>query len=75
MTVVRVDPASEDQAWVQGFYAAFMQNSQAGTRIWSIPFQRSTIVLYWNKEMFREAGLDANKPPATWNTVPGPLVA
>jgi sn-glycerol 3-phosphate transport system substrate-binding protein len=56
----------EDQAWVKGFYPAFMQNSQTGGKIWSIPFQRSTIVLYWNKEMFREAGLDPNKPPATW---------
>jgi sn-glycerol 3-phosphate transport system substrate-binding protein len=33
---------------------------------WGIPFQRSTIVLYWNKEAFREAGLDPEVPPATW---------
>jgi sn-glycerol 3-phosphate transport system substrate-binding protein len=31
-----------------------------------VPFQRSTVVLYWNKEMFKAAGLDPNKPPATW---------
>ena len=30
------------------------------------PFQRSTVVLYWNKELFKEAGLDPNKPPANW---------
>ncbi len=29
-------------------------------------FQRSTIVMYYNKEAFREAGLDPNRPPATW---------
>src|SRR5438046_4234760 len=56
----------EDQAWVKGFYSAFMENSQTGGKTWGIPFQRSTIVLYWNKEMFKEAGLDPNKPPATW---------
>ena len=28
--------------------------------------QRSTIVLYWNKELFKEAGLDPEKAPATW---------
>ena len=33
---------------------------------WGVPFQRSTIVLYWNKEAFKEAGLDPNKPPQTW---------
>ncbi len=40
--------------------------SQTGGKTWGVPFQRSTIVLYWNKEAFKEAGLDPNKPPATW---------
>ena len=40
-----------------------MLNSQTGGKTWGIPFQRSTIVLYWNKELFKEAGLDPNKPP------------
>jgi sn-glycerol 3-phosphate transport system substrate-binding protein len=56
----------EDQAWLKGFYPAFMENSQTGGKTWGIPFQRSTVVLYWNKEMFKEAGLDPNRPPATW---------
>jgi len=43
-----------------------MLNSQTGGQTWGVPFQRSTIVLYWNKEAFKEAGLDPNKPPATW---------
>src|SRR3989442_10400969 len=55
----------EDQAWVKGFYPAFMENSQTGGKTWGIPFQRPTIMLYWNKEMFKEAGLDPNKAPAT----------
>ena len=38
-----------------------MENSQTGGKTWGIPFQRSTIVLYWNKELFKEAGLDPNK--------------
>ena len=32
-----------------------------------VPFQRSTPVLYWNKDAFKEAGLDPNTPPATWD--------
>jgi sn-glycerol 3-phosphate transport system substrate-binding protein len=43
-----------------------MKNSQTGGKTWGIPFQRSTIVLYWNKDAFKEAGLDPAKPPATW---------
>ncbi len=56
----------DDQAWLKSFYPAFMENSQTGGKTWGIPFQRSTIVLYWNKEMFKEAGLDPNRPPANW---------
>ena len=56
----------DDQAWLKSFYPAFMENSQTGGKTWGIPFQRSTIVLYWNKEAFKEAGLDPNKPPANW---------
>ena len=56
----------EDQAWLKSFYPAFMENSQTGGKTWGIPFQRSTVVLYYNKELFREAGLDPNKPPQNW---------
>jgi sn-glycerol 3-phosphate transport system substrate-binding protein len=56
----------DDRAWLKSFFPAFMQNSQTAGKTWGIPFQRSTIVLYWNKEMFKEAGLDPNRPPGTW---------
>jgi sn-glycerol 3-phosphate transport system substrate-binding protein len=57
---------ADDKAWMSGFYKAFMLNSQANGKTWGIPFQRSTVVMYWNKELFKEAGLDPNKAPATW---------
>ncbi|HEX4882670.1 MAG TPA: ABC transporter substrate-binding protein [Casimicrobiaceae bacterium] len=56
----------EDKAWLAGFYPGFMENSRTGGKTWGIPFQRSTVVLYWNKEMFKEAGLDPNRPPENW---------
>ena len=58
--------APDDAAWMKSFFPAFMKNSQTGGKTWGIPFQRSTIVLYWNKEIFKEVGLDPNKAPATW---------
>lgn len=58
--------SDEDKAWMKSFFPAFMANSQTGGKTWGIPFQRSTIVLYWNKELFKEAGLDPNKAPANW---------
>ena len=57
---------ADDKAWLGSFYKAFMQNSQSGGKTWGIPFQRSTVVQYYNKELFKAAGLDPNKPPATW---------
>ena len=53
-----------DRAWLKSFYPAFMLNSQTGGKTWGVPFQRSTVVMYYNKDMFKEAGI-AN-PPGTW---------
>ncbi|HEY3459305.1 MAG TPA: ABC transporter substrate-binding protein, partial [Casimicrobiaceae bacterium] len=57
---------ADDKKWLASFYPAFMENSQTGGKTWGIPFQRSTVVLYYNKEAFKDAGLDPNKAPATW---------
>jgi sn-glycerol 3-phosphate transport system substrate-binding protein len=32
----------------------------------SMPFNSSTAVMYYNKDAFRKAGLDPEKPPKTW---------
>lgn len=56
-----------DKAWLKSFYPAFMLNSQAQGHTWGVPFQRSTIVQYWNKEAFKAAGLDPEKAPTTWD--------
>lgn len=58
--------SAEDKKWIDGFYKAFMENSQTGGKTWGIPFQRSTIVMYWNKNLFKAAGLNPEKAPATW---------
>jgi len=59
--------SESDQAWIKSFYPAFMENSQAGGHTWGVPFQRSTIVQYWNKDAFKAAGLDPEKAPANWD--------
>ncbi len=58
---------ADDKAWLDSFYPAFLRNGQIDGHTWGIPFQRSTIVLYWNKDAFREAGLDPEKPPVDWD--------
>ncbi len=45
---------------VYGYY------STPDGKLLSMPFNSSTPVLYWNKELMQKAGLDPNKPPKTW---------
>ena len=50
-------------ATVTGYY------TDTAGRMLSMPFNSSTPVLWYNKDMFGKAGLDPNKPPATWPEV------
>jgi sn-glycerol 3-phosphate transport system substrate-binding protein len=61
-----IDNSAETKAWLSGFFPAFMANSLAEGKTWSVPFQRSTSIYFYNKAMFREAGLDPDAPPRTW---------
>ena len=45
---------------VTGYYTT------ADGRMLSLPLNSSTPVLYYNKDAFKKAGLDPNKPPRTW---------
>ena len=45
---------------VTGYYADVSGN------LLSFPFNSSTPILYYNKTMFRDAGLDPEAPPKTW---------
>ena len=62
--VVKTD---EEKAWLDSFYPTLMENGRTAGKTWGIPFQRSTIVMYYNQNAFRAAGLDPRKPPATWD--------
>lgn len=57
----------EEKQWLDSFYPALMANSKIEGKKWGVPFQRSTIVAYYNKDMFRDAGLDPENPPETWD--------
>ncbi len=52
-------------AYLNDFIPAFMENSYYDGKIWSIPFQRSVVTLYYNKDLFKEAGLE---PPNSWES-------
>ncbi len=62
-----VAKSADDKAWLQSFYPGLMANGVINGKTWGIPFQRSTIVMYYNKDAFREVGLNPDAPPATWS--------
>ncbi len=55
-----------EREWLDSFYPGLMENGRLDGQTYGIPFQRSTIVLYWNKDAFAAAGLDPDTPPETW---------
>ncbi|MFW2589864.1 ABC transporter substrate-binding protein [Sagittula sp. SSi028] len=65
--IVPFESLTDDQDWLNSFYPALMANGQIEGQTWGIPFQRSTIVAYYNKDMFRAAGLDPEQAPTTWD--------
>ncbi|MBW2042266.1 MAG: ABC transporter substrate-binding protein [Deltaproteobacteria bacterium] len=63
------------QNFLNDYYKGFLGNAYGRDgKIYGFPFQRSTPILYWNKDMFKAAGdklkaagLDPNRPPETWD--------
>lgn len=59
--------SEEDKKWLNSFYGPLMQNGIVDGKTYGVPFQRSTIVMYYNKDLFRKAGLDPEKAPQNWD--------
>lgn len=59
-------------AWAKSlpyFKALSPSHIKTGTykgRIYGVPFSAEASVLFWNKKLFKQAGLDPNTPPKTW---------
>lgn len=50
------------------FPGAIKSNMWAG-KLYGVPTNQSAHSWIWNKQIFRDAGLDPDKPPATWEDV------
>jgi sn-glycerol 3-phosphate transport system substrate-binding protein len=53
-------------AFIDEFWPALKSNAVIGRRVYGVPFQNSTPLLYYNVAAFTDAGLDPDHPPATW---------
>ncbi|MEW5718829.1 MAG: ABC transporter substrate-binding protein, partial [Chloroflexota bacterium] len=48
------------------FVEALLNESRIGGKLYSLPQSRSMPVFYYNKDLFKAAGLDNSKAPANW---------
>lgn len=61
--IVEVPMTEEEQA---SYYPNIAETVTFDGTQWGVPIAFSTKALYWNKGLFRKAGLDPDTPPATW---------
>ncbi|MGQ9477112.1 MAG: ABC transporter substrate-binding protein [Candidatus Bipolaricaulia bacterium] len=56
----------EERAFKEDVYPLFWQSLSYRDQIWAVPYAMSNLVLFYNKDLFRQAGLDPERPPRTW---------
>ncbi|HXM70080.1 MAG TPA: ABC transporter substrate-binding protein, partial [Thermoanaerobaculia bacterium] len=61
-----VENKLEPKTFLDDFWPAVRPNATIDGKIYAIPYQNSTPLLYLNADHFREAGLDPDKPPVSW---------
>ncbi len=51
------------------YIAPILNYYKVGGKLYSMPFNSSTAIIYYNKDAFQKAGLDPGKPPASFKDV------
>ena len=54
------------------FMPSYLDTGRIGNDLYLIPFQHSAYYMYWNKDLFSQAGLDPERPPMSfqeWTTM------
>ena len=54
------------ETFLADFWPALHANATVDGELYAVPYQNSTPLLYYNKDHFKEAGLDPEQPPKTW---------
>jgi multiple sugar transport system substrate-binding protein len=51
---------------IENEFFPMVQSAKFAGKYYGIPTAVRTLALFWNKDLFKEAGLDPEKPPTTW---------
>lgn len=55
------------EADMEDFISGLLADLTYEGKVYALPYNRSTQGMYYNKDLFRAAGLDPERPPATWD--------
>ncbi|MEC9462231.1 MAG: sugar ABC transporter substrate-binding protein [Pseudomonadota bacterium] len=61
--------AASDVVKPENYYPGPLKSVMWDGKYFGIPKATNTIALYYNKDMFKAAGLDPNSPPQTWDAL------
>ncbi|MDR0451124.1 MAG: ABC transporter substrate-binding protein [Treponema sp.] len=61
--------AKDTEVTESDFMKALLDLNRYNGKVYGLPLACSAPILYYNKDIFRKAGLDPDKPPAAWNDV------
>ena len=62
-----VEQWAKEEDLSERIYPPVWQVIKREGHIWAIPYQTYVITLQYRKDLFREAGLDPNRPPRNWD--------
>jgi len=62
-------PEDEAKDHFSGMVQTGLELGKVQGKMVALPYVFSTPVLFYNADIFREAGLDPNRPPATWSEI------
>ncbi|MFC7391410.1 extracellular solute-binding protein [Scopulibacillus cellulosilyticus] len=65
-----IQPIPEDfmsTKQIDQYYIPMVKSSKIHGKYYGLPTAVRSLALFWNKDLFKKAGLDPNKPPKTWD--------
>jgi len=65
--LIRRDRSNPDGVRPEDYYQPCWAEATYKGKVYAIPNSTDDRILFYNKTLFREAGLDPEKPPATWS--------
>jgi multiple sugar transport system substrate-binding protein len=66
---VPLDEAPDSAAFLKNIAPNFLQIGRYDGKVYALPQSFGTLIVYYNKDLFRAAGLDPQTPPATWEAL------